>query len=206
MVWKQKRVHRGYLVYFWWVTQCERKQRASQEAESFSRNHRLVRVRTCREEVKDVEGCVTTAWIPESVWWKLSKSWIMVCCWNSVSVHQCWIETQRQSFGWVEKTSFYCFARQRGPLLANACKTVCPALEGVVKSLIMFKEQGVVSSWTFFWLVGGEVIRSQHHQPSGSNQCGGLCACGQQTVNFLHQVGVSVSAKQLKGHGSEYYP
>ena len=26
----------------------------------------------------------------------------------------------------------------------------------------------------------------------------GLCACGQQTVNFSHLMGVSVSAKQLK--------
>ena len=32
-----------------------------------------------------------------------------------------------------------------------------------------------------------------------------LCACGQHTVHFFHQVGVSVSAKWLKGHGSEYY-
>ena len=32
-----------------------------------------------------------------------------------------------------------------------------------------------------------------------------LCACGWHTVNFLHLVGVSVSAKQLKGYGSEYY-
>ena len=24
----------------------------------------------------------------------------------------------------------------------------------------------MISSWTFFWLVGSEVIRSQHHQPS----------------------------------------
>ena len=37
-------------------------------------------------------------------------------------------------------------------------------------SLIMLKEQGVVSSWTFFWLVGGDSSGSQHHQPSGSNQ------------------------------------
>ena len=33
----------------------------------------------------------------------------------------------------------------------------------------------------------------------------GLCACGQHTVNFFHLMGVSVSAKQLKGYGSEYY-
>ena len=30
----------------------------------------------------------------------------------------------------------------------------------------------MASLWTFFWLVGGEVSGSQHHQPSGSNQSG----------------------------------
>ena len=30
----------------------------------------------------------------------------------------------------------------------------------------------MVSLWTFFWLFGGEVSGSQHHQPSGSNQSG----------------------------------
>ena len=30
----------------------------------------------------------------------------------------------------------------------------------------------VISSWTFFLLVSGEVVRSQHHQPSGSNWSG----------------------------------
>ena len=33
----------------------------------------------------------------------------------------------------------------------------------------------------------------------------GLQACGQRRVNFWHLLGVSVSAKQLKGYGSEYY-
>ena len=32
----------------------------------------------------------------------------------------------------------------------------------------------VTSSWTFFWLVGGEVIRSQYYQPSGS-KWSGIC-------------------------------
>ena len=31
----------------------------------------------------------------------------------------------------------------------------------------------VVSFWTFFWLAGGEVIGSQHRQPSISGQSGG---------------------------------
>ena len=34
----------------------------------------------------------------------------------------------------------------------------------------------------------------------------GLRARGQHTVKFFHLLGVSVSAKQLRGHGSEYYP
>ena len=27
----------------------------------------------------------------------------------------------------------------------------------------------MTSSWTFLWLVGGEIIKNQHYQPSGSN-------------------------------------
>ena len=30
----------------------------------------------------------------------------------------------------------------------------------------------VISPWVLFWLCGGKVIRSQPHQPSGSNQSG----------------------------------
>ena len=78
----------------------------------------------------------------------------------------------RQSFGWSRKEELYRFARQGGPQEANALKTVWPTLEGVVRSLTVFKEQGVISSWTFFWLVGGEVIGTQHYQPSGSNRSG----------------------------------
>ena len=49
----------------------------------------------------------------------------------------------------------------------------------------------MISLWTFFWLIGGEVSRNQHHQPSG------LSACGQHRVNFSHLVGVSVSGCML---------
>ena len=34
---------------------------------------------------------------------------------------------------------------------------------------------------------------------------GGLCACGQHRVKFFSWWGVSVSAKPLKGHSSEYH-
>ena len=43
------------------------------------------------------------------------------------------------------------------------------------------------------------------NQESASSTFGwGLHACGQHAGNFSHLVGVSVSAKQFKGHGSEY--
>ena len=49
---------------------------------------------------------------------------------------------------------------------------LCPSLEGVVKSLRVFEEQGMISSWTFSWLVASEVIWRQRDQPSVSNRSG----------------------------------
>ena len=84
------------------------------------------------------------------------------CWWNSASVRWCWTEMQRQFWVKWKRMALWLF-QAKGQ--ANALKTVSP-LEGAVRSLIKFKEQGVVNSWTLFWLVGGEGIRSQHHQPS----------------------------------------
>lgn len=56
----------------------------------------------------------------------------------------------------------------------------------------------VISSWTFFWQGDSEVIGNQHHQPSGSSRSGVCMLVG-------HPEGVLVSAKQPRGHGSEYY-
>ena len=57
----------------------------------------------------------------------------------------------------------------------------------------------MISFWTIFWLIGGEVSSRQHHQSCGSNPSGVYsCACAQLTVNFSHLVEVSVSAKYLK--------
>ena len=44
----------------------------------------------------------------------------------------------------------------------------------------------MISSWTFFWLIGGEVRGSQHHQSSG---LGSTCGGQQAVFNFSHQVG-----------------
>ena len=82
------------------------------------------------------------------------------------------METWRQSLGWSRKGELSCFARQRWPQRANALKTVYPHWSGVVRSFTVFKEQGVVSSWTVFWLMGGEVMGSRHHQRTGSNPSG----------------------------------
>ena len=48
----------------------------------------------------------------------------------------------------------------------------------------MFREQGTVSSWMFFLLVGGEVTKSQHHQPSGSNWFGVYVLAGSMQLTF----------------------
>jgi len=66
----------------------------------------------------------------------------------------------------------------------------------------------VIKSWTFFCLVGGEVTGSQHLQPSGSNPSGReevYVLVGSIELNSSPGGGVSVSAKPLKGHSSEYH-
>ena len=62
-------------------------------------------------------------------------------------------------------------------------------------------QEGVISLWTFFWLVGGEISRSQHHQPSGSNWSGVYMLVGSISsliISFSHLEGASESAKQHK--------
>ena len=52
--------------------------------------------------------------------------------------------------GEAERNSFVALPGKGGHSGLNTLKTVCPALEGVVRNLTVFKEQGVSSSWTFF--------------------------------------------------------
>ena len=81
-----------------------------------------------------------------------------------------------------------------------------------LKTLKGFERQGeeggvmgcVISSWTSFLLVGGEVVESAS-STFWFQLVWGLHACGHHTVNFFHLVEDSVSAEHLKGHGSEYY-
>ena len=63
---------------------------------------------------------------------------------------------------------------------------------------------GIVTSLWTFWLFGDEwsgvtIINLLAPTHLGST------GCGQRMVNFFPLMGVSVSAKQLKGHGSECY-
>lgn len=55
---------------------------------------------------------------------------------------------------------------------AGQCPHGCASLPGGGHEASVFKEQGVVGLWTFFSLVAGEIIRSPHHPPSGSNRSG----------------------------------
>lgn len=86
------------------------------------------------------------------------------------SVHWYSIETWRTSFGEVESNSFIVL-QVKGLQKASVLKTESFS-GGVVGTLITFKEQSMISSDIFFWLVGGEVIGNQGQQPSGSNLSG----------------------------------
>ena len=68
-------------------------------------------------------------------------------------------------------------SRQRGEPSRLMHQGPCPPhpLGGGSEESIVFKEQGMISSWTFSWLVGGEVTGSQCHQPSGSKCLGSMC-------------------------------
>ena len=58
------------------------------------------------------------------------------------------------------------------PQQAHAPRTVCPDLEGAGKSFTGIVQGGMISSWTLFWMADVEVIRSQHHPPSGFDWSG----------------------------------
>ena len=117
---------------------------------------------------------------------------------NLVSVPRHWINSWRQSFRWNRKEYLYCFARQMGPQWAYALKTVCPNLDGVVRSFIVMVQRGhdlllnilLIGWWWGKWESASSTFWFQ--------PVWGLHACGQHTVNFSHLVGVSVSVKKPK--------
>ena len=91
------------------------------------------------------------------------------------------IETRRQSW------------RQRGEYSKLVPQGLWTSLEWVVRSLRVFEEQGVISSWTFSWLVGSEVIGSQCHHPCGSSWCGIHTLVGSTQLTSLAIGGVGFS-------------
>ena len=116
-------------------------------------------------------------------------------CWNPASVYQCWIESQRHNFGWPGREGLSIALPSKG----GQSKLVHIRLShpGVGREgSYSVKATGMISSWTFFWMVGGEVTGSQHHQPSGSSQSGvyvlvgsilplGGCFCTCKTVQKI---------------------
>ena len=96
----------------------------------------------------------------------------------------------------MEKNSSVALPGKEGHSTFN---TVCPDLEGIVRSFIVMV-QGGCDQLVDILLIGW---RGGNKQESASSTIrfqlvSGLHACGQHTVNFSHLVGVSVSAKQLK--------
>ena len=77
----------------------------------------------------------------------------------------------------------------------NALKTVCPILDRVGRSFIAVVQRGgVISLWTFFWLISGEVSWSPHPQPSDSNYSMSACLWGTYSELLPPGGGFSISA------------
>ena len=92
--------------------------------------------------------------------------------------------------GEVGKTRFIALSG-KGRHSGLVSSRLCPMLERAVRSRIVFKEQGVISLRIFFWLVGGEVIESQHHQ-TGSKWSGFSVLVGNMQLTSSTWWGFSV--------------
>ena len=57
----------------------------------------------------------------------------------------------------------------------------------------------MISSWTFFWWLGGAASRSPHHQPSGPAGLGSACCV--LVIIFFRLKWVLISTEQLRDGG-----
>ena len=85
-----------------------------------------------------------------------------------------WLDLGDRVLGEVGRNNFIALPGKGGHSRLMPSR-LCPTLEGLVRSLLVLKEQGVVSSWTFFWLVGGKASGNQHHQFFGPNGLRSTC-------------------------------
>ena len=92
-----------------------------------------------------------------------------------LSVHQWWIEFQRESFGGSRKGQLYCFARQRGSQQANTLKTMCPNLGKRVRSFMAIVQRGMdivdILLMCCGELVGISIIKLQVQLVRGLHDC-----------------------------------
>lgn len=98
------------------------------------------------------------------------------------------------------KCNIYCRCQERSPwqLVLKGPNTLMASRERFSKPRLRECVAGcVISSWTFFCMIGGEVMVSQHHQPSGSSWSGVYVLMG-KVYSALPPHGGSVSVKQLK--------
>ena len=112
---------------------------------------------------------------------------------NLASIHWCWIKSQRQSFGWSRKKNCFALQGKGGSQWANVSK-LCVPTWGVVRSFIVMVQRRcnqhvdiLLIGW--WWGKRGSTSSTSWFQPIW-----GLLVCRQHTVNFLHLLGVSVSA------------
>ena len=97
------------------------------------------------------------------------KTWYTLCfCCQTLSLFNRAEQKHRENFGWSIKEQLL-LLWQTGPQWANALKIVWPTLEGVVRSFIVFKEQGMITSWTILGLVASR-WSFKHYQFSSFNQ------------------------------------
>ena len=124
-----------------------------------------------------------------------------------------WCTAKAVCWHWVvmkESTAFIAGpSKENGQLVVKRPKLPSDFWQRVSKGKVKESVSGcLISSWTFFWLVGGEVTRwyfgSQHHQ-LGSKPPGVYVLCGQHVVNFFHLVEVLSICRTIKGYGSGFY-
>ena len=85
----------------------------------------------------------------------------------------------------AKESAVFTAGQARGPGSSKALNSPVVSRERLLKVGVRERVAGsMISSWTFFCLVGCEVIRSPHHQPSGSNLSGVSVLVGGMQLTF----------------------
>ena len=125
-------------------------------------------------------------------------------CWNPASVYQCWIESQRQNFGWTGREGLSIALPSKGGHSKLApIRLSHPGMgrEGSYSVKATGHDQLLGILLNGWWWGNWESASSAFWFQS----VWGRHACGQHTITFFPLVEVSVPAKQFKRLSWEYY-